>query len=394
MKLISKVCAVLGKSSKKHQMLPNLCRLSLHSPSSPSSLSAPRCAPCGVTKERFSVLLPGMTLAPGQREPDVAEEDKTCAICQVYLRWPAEGFKESDNTDDSAVYTAQEEYDALTSEEAKAAKREAYFALADAAAERIRTATPARTKLELLLPGCGHQFHKECLRKWVNGPMSQSDKCPICKTPIDPSIKIDLRNTAPASQPAQPANPPAQNLTAPFGSDSDSDDDDDDDYALPDDGAIDEEDNPYRVPNSLLNHYRQNLVLNNYLSFDNAGNNAVNILNGLIGRRYNMVPRDPNAGSLLENFSAFIRWYNAIEQAGWRVHCLSTVSAMIEVAPSWENVFLTWYNTATNSMRAVYSPTSPSYSPTSPNYSPTSPNYDPDEDPPAQRQRINAAAPQ
>jgi len=161
-------------------MLPNLSVLSL------------RCAPCGVTKQRFSALLPGMSLAEGEREPDVAEQDKTCQICQVYLRWPSWGFQPSDGD----VYDKQKAYDKAdiyTQED----QRAEYFSMADLAAEQIRTSDPSRTEIELLLPGCGDQFHKACISRWAQGSQQGHNRCPSCMASIDPTIMSTLTASGP-----------------------------------------------------------------------------------------------------------------------------------------------------------------------------------------------------
>lgn len=164
--------------------LPNLSRLS-HV-----------CAPCGVTRQEFSFLLPGLSLAPGQPTPILAEEDYECQICQIHLNYPASGFKESDG--EIKLLEAQLE-ELRDPEQIKAAKA-TFHEAALAAAQNIRLSDPARTQVEVLLPGCGHQFHRQCLSTWVNSQSENSDKC-LCRTPIDTSILQTLRPSSAAPVP-------------------------------------------------------------------------------------------------------------------------------------------------------------------------------------------------
>ena len=67
----------------------------------------------------------------------------------------------------------------------------------------IRKKDPRRTQIELLIPGCGHQFHRECLKKWTTD--QSQDTCPRCKSKIDPGILASLRPPPPAAPPAAPS---------------------------------------------------------------------------------------------------------------------------------------------------------------------------------------------
>ena len=148
-----------------------------------------KCEPCGVTRQSFSFLLPGVTLPPGQAEPVFDEKDYTCQICMVSLNYPSEGFVAADG-EIYAMQTAMDDYQAPTP---TAAEQERYDNLAILAADKIRKSNPKRTEVELLIPGCGHQFHRLCLQKQVMGRQQLNDKCGICRTQIDPTILASLR---------------------------------------------------------------------------------------------------------------------------------------------------------------------------------------------------------
>lgn len=165
-------------------MLPNLSGLSIKCR---PCVKRPEAADVGVTLQRFSALLPWMTLAPGQAEPEVYEEDQTCQICSGLLRWPASGFERNDGE----IFIEQNIFGALRNPDEVEAARAAFYVQADAAAERIRMTNPFRTQIELLVPGCAHQFHRACIARWHRADPAAS-KCPVCSTPIADTIRTSL----------------------------------------------------------------------------------------------------------------------------------------------------------------------------------------------------------
>ena len=183
-------------------MLPNL-----------SKLCRP-CEPCGVTKQDFSILLPGLNLAPGQPEIVLDEEDYECKICYVSMHYPATGFKPEDG---EAIFQLQTEFDANPNPTKE--QKDAYHAAARKAADEIRKKNPSRTQIELLHPGCGHQFHRECLAKHVSANATQvstRDKCIRCFTLIDKDILSSLRGSMPQGLTRQRSfSPPADQDTVP-----------------------------------------------------------------------------------------------------------------------------------------------------------------------------------
>lgn len=183
-------------------MLPNL-----------SKLCHP-CEPCGVTKQDFSILLPGLNLAPGQPEIVLDEEDYECKICYVSMHYPATGFKPEDG---EAIFQLQTEFDANPNPTKE--QKDAYHAAARKAADELRKKNPSRTQIELLHPGCGHQFHRECLAKHVTARATQEstrEKCIRCFTPIDKDILSSLRGSMPQGLTRQRSfPPPADQLTVP-----------------------------------------------------------------------------------------------------------------------------------------------------------------------------------
>lgn len=168
--------------AERSMPLPNLSRL-CHT-----------CPPCGATRQDFSILLPGLSLTPGQPNPILDEEDYNCVICSVNLSYPARGFVESDGP----IFQQQTEFDELRDPEQIRVAKASFHVEALGVAQTIRTTNPARTQVELLLPGCGHQFHRQCLVSWANGQRNKSGRCPICSTPIDNDILQGLRGQAPS----------------------------------------------------------------------------------------------------------------------------------------------------------------------------------------------------
>ena len=167
--------------------LPNLSGL---------CLGHDQCEACGVTRQSFSFLLPGVTLFPGQTEPAFDEKDYVCQICMVHLNYPSEGFVAADGK----IYetqTAIDDYQAPTPTVCEQERNHEAFSLA---ADKIRKSNPKRTQVELLIPGCGHQFHRLCLQKQVMGRQQLSDKCGICRTQIDPTILASLRREPSTSE--------------------------------------------------------------------------------------------------------------------------------------------------------------------------------------------------
>jgi hypothetical protein len=196
--------------------LPNLSNLSK------LSLEDAKCEPCGVTKQSFSFLLPGLTPSPGQPEPVFNEKDYICQICLVNLNYPSKGFIASDGD----MYQLQYEFDKNKTPTQEETDR--HHDAACVAADKIRKSNPMRTQVELLLPGCGHQFHKMCLQTQVMGQSQLRNQCPICRTPIDPAILTGLISEASSSSSsASPRGLVRERSAASTIAESDSDDDDD-----------------------------------------------------------------------------------------------------------------------------------------------------------------------
>ena len=166
--------------------LPNLTRLSHRDA---------KCEPCGVTRQGFSFLLPGVTLAPGQSEPLLHEQDYDCPICIVHLNYPSEGFI----ANDGEVFQMQQALNDNKTSTPTEEEKEQYQLAANLAADDIRKSNPKRTQVELLLPGCGHQFHRLCLQKQVTSEGDINNKCPSCKTLIDPIMLANLRGESSSS---------------------------------------------------------------------------------------------------------------------------------------------------------------------------------------------------
>lgn len=191
--------------------LPNLSNLSLEDS---------KCEPCGVTKQSFSFLLPGLTPSPRQPEPTFDEKDYICQICSVHLNYPSEGFIPSDGE----IYQLQDAFDDYRNQTQTRKEKEQFHDAACMAADKIRKTNHKRTQVELLLPGCGHQFHKMCLEKYVKSQNQFRNQCPICKTPIHPTILADLRGES-ASSSAAPRGLVRERSAASTIQESDSDDD-------------------------------------------------------------------------------------------------------------------------------------------------------------------------
>ena len=196
--------------------LPNLSNLSLEDA---------KCEPCGVTKQSFSFFLPGLTPSPSQPEPTFDEKDYMCQICSVHLNYPSEGFIPSDGE----IYQLQDAFDDYRNQTQTREEKEQFHDAACLATDTIRKSNPRRTQVELLIPGCGHQFHKMCLEKYVKSQNQFRNQCPICKTPIHPTILADLRGEpASASSSAAPRGLARERSAASTIQESDSDDDDGD----------------------------------------------------------------------------------------------------------------------------------------------------------------------
>jgi len=185
------ITTVITKLTKRmKRTLPNLASLSLHCP--PCGV-----APTGVTRDRFTVFLPGVNLKDGQPEPEVDDNDKECKICNGPFAHPARGFVQTDGP----PARLQNELDDLwmanpRDPEAIAAKQQELDGAIDFALPILRTADPERFQVELLIPGCGHQFHLKCLKGWINAPDPRGGaavedrrlQCPICSLPVDSQI--------------------------------------------------------------------------------------------------------------------------------------------------------------------------------------------------------------
>lgn len=218
---------VYGLECKAKDMsLPNLSNLSNLSKLSKLSLEDAKCEPCGVTKQSFSFLLPGLTPSPSQPEPVFDEKDYECHICKVHLDYPSEGFIPSDGE----IYQLQDAFDDYRTQTQKTKEeKERFHDTACVAADKIRKSNPRRTQVELLLPGCGHQFHKLCLQKQVMGRSQLRNQCPFCKTPIHPTILADLKgeSASSSSSSASPRGLVRERSAASTIAEPDSDDDDD-----------------------------------------------------------------------------------------------------------------------------------------------------------------------
>lgn len=166
-------------------MLPNL-----------SKLTCQKCEPISVIRQEFSPFLPGVTPTPNFNPvKHIQEEDLTCAICAAFINFPSGGFSLA-NGDSPEIVDMQKEYDALLDPSQLVEQLPAYYEFGSKEADKIRKKDPKRTQVELLMPGCGHQFHRECLKRWVN--VESKNECPICKTNIDPGIVSSLRPPPPA----------------------------------------------------------------------------------------------------------------------------------------------------------------------------------------------------
>lgn len=155
--------------------------------------------PIGVTKQEFNVLLPGNTLKEGVTEIDFLDpEDLECSICSYFLAGPAGGFKVEEG-DDQEIVDAQATYNALSWSDTESARPQ-YYTKVVQASKVIRQSNPRRTELELLNPGCSHQFHKRCLAKWTTGTglFHKRSKCPKCSVQIDSEILKSLKGSVPA----------------------------------------------------------------------------------------------------------------------------------------------------------------------------------------------------
>ena len=204
--------------------LPNLSNLSNLSK---LSLEDAKCKPCGVTKQSFSFLLPGLTPSPGQPEPVFDEKDYVCQICAVHLNYPSEGFIPSDGE----IYQLQDAFDDYQNQTQTEEEKQRFHDAACVAADKIRKSNPRRTQVELLLPGCGHQFHKLCLQKQVMSRSPLRKQCPICKTPIHSSILADLKGESGSSgsSSAAPRGLVRERSAASTIPESDDEDDEDED---------------------------------------------------------------------------------------------------------------------------------------------------------------------
>lgn len=171
-------------------MLPNLASLSLHCPSC-------SVAPTGVTRDRFSIFLPGVNLKDEQPEPEIDDDDKQCKICNELFAHPSKGFVETDGPPGRLQNELNDLWIANPRDpEAIATKQQELDEAIDVALPGLRTADLERFQVELLIPGCGHQFHLKCLKGWINAPDPDGEaadedrrkQCPICSVPIDAEI--------------------------------------------------------------------------------------------------------------------------------------------------------------------------------------------------------------
>jgi hypothetical protein len=207
-------------------MLPNLAGLSL------------RCPPCGVvptgeTRNRFRVFLPGVNLKDGQPEPEIDEDDKECKICFVPFAHPASGFKARDGPPAEFQSELDELYKARPLDRAAIADKQKQLDEAiEFALPILRTAEIERFQVELLLPGCGHQFHVQCLQGWINAPDPEEgvpqegdsrEQCPICRAPLDAEIWRKLSTDPRRNKRARMESLDSENDNVPP---SDNDDDD------------------------------------------------------------------------------------------------------------------------------------------------------------------------
>ena len=162
-------------------MLPNLSRLP----------SCSKCQSIGVTRQDLNPLLPGMSFKDGIREEDVIPpEDLSCRFCLNFLRFPFDGFS-AEAGDDARIIEKQEKFDKLRSTSEIEAARSDFYRAGLQYSDTIRKSYPRRTQIEVLNPGCGHQFHRECLIKHVK---TGAQKCVICRTAINPEILSGIVN--------------------------------------------------------------------------------------------------------------------------------------------------------------------------------------------------------
>lgn len=158
-----------------------------------SSLTCVRCNDdIGVTRQSFTPLLPGMSFKEGIREEDVLEpNDLECAICGNFLNHPFDGFS-IEKGDSPEIVEAEENFSKLKIPTEIDAARSEFYRKGSDAADLIRKRDPVRTQLEILDPGCKHQFHKECISNWCNSGRSNSKNCPLCQIPIDGQLFLSL----------------------------------------------------------------------------------------------------------------------------------------------------------------------------------------------------------
>ena len=160
------------------------------------SLSSLTCVRCnddvGVTRQSFTALFPGMSFKEGINEEDVLEpNDLECAICGNFLNHPFDGFS-VEKGDSPEIVEAEKNFNKLKIPSEIDAARSAFYRKGSAAADLIRTRNPVRTQIEILDPGCKHQFHKECISNWCKSGRSNSKNCPLCQIPIDGQLFASL----------------------------------------------------------------------------------------------------------------------------------------------------------------------------------------------------------
>lgn len=155
----------------------------------PSFANLKQCQPVGVA-------LNSVLRCPG----DLSD----CPICREPFSFPAGGF---DTTTEPWAQSEHQKYDALTTDE----EREQFIADArqrDWSGGRFGE----RFNVELIHPGCGHQFHRECLRALVAGAGPEpapAAVCPYDRIPIPPFIRSTMRYVVPARPPSLPPPPPS-----------------------------------------------------------------------------------------------------------------------------------------------------------------------------------------
>lgn len=107
-------------------------------------------------------------------------------MCLVSLHYPAFGFEPGDGE----IFELQVEFDKKSDPTPEEVKE--YDTAARKAVDKIRETKASRTEIEVLEPGCGHQFHRFCLSKHVNSNAGNRNQCVICYKPIDEEILSSL----------------------------------------------------------------------------------------------------------------------------------------------------------------------------------------------------------